>query len=345
MQKTSSPNGHFLNIVGSKIFALLGWSANAHSASLSVSTLPRSLSRLANANADIDRKSTPSATMPVISVKDDDDFKNQLSLAGSKPVIVDFTAVWCGPCKMIAPTFDALSNQFLGAVFLKVDVDVCEATCATYGVSSMPTFIVFQNSKTLETMKGASKDGLEAMVKKFADSSSSGSLVDGQSDLTQLIDKKQMESLNGCDDTPLDRFLEGNCNLVSDCDEQLIVSLPFNQPVKVHSILIKGVSDRAPKKIKVFINLPKTIDFDNASGLEPTQLLEFDDSSTKGEGQILPLKYVKFQNVQNIQFFIENNIGGGDVTELVKLTVFGTALSAMNMSDFKRVAGKAGDVH
>ncbi|KAF1770280.1 hypothetical protein GCK72_002098 [Caenorhabditis remanei] len=283
--------------------------------------------------------------MPVINVKDDQDFKNQLSLAGPKPIIVDFTAVWCGPCKMIAPAFEAFSNQYLGAIFLKVDVDVCEETTANHGVTSMPTFMVFLNGNKMETMKGANKEGLEQMVKKFADNSASGSLVDGQSDLTTLVDKKQMESLNGCDDTPLDRFLEGNCNLVSDCDEQLIVSLPFNQPVKVHSILIKGVSDRSPKKVKVFINLPKTIDFDNAAGLEPTQLLEFDDTATKGEGQIIPLKYVKFQNVQNIQFFIEDNIGGGDVTELVKLTVFGTALSAMNMNEFKRVAGKAGDAH
>uniref|UniRef100_A0A1I7TKK1 Thioredoxin n=1 Tax=Caenorhabditis tropicalis TaxID=1561998 RepID=A0A1I7TKK1_9PELO len=266
--------------------------------------------------------------MPVINVKDDQDFKNQLTLAGSKPVIADFTAVWCGPCKMIAPTFEALSNQFLGAVFLKVDVDVCEEACSIYGVSSMPTFIVFQNGSKMDMMKGAQKEGLEALVKKYADNTSAVSLC-----------------LNGSDDTPLDRFLEGNCNLVSDCDEQLIVSLPFHQPVKVHSVLIKGVADRTPKKVKVFINLPKTIDFDNASGLEPTQLLEFDDSATNGEGQILPLKYVKFQNVQNIQFFIENNTGGGDVTELVKLSVFGTPLSSMNMNEFKRVAGKAGDAH
>ena len=83
--------------------------------------------------------------MPVINVKDDQDFKNQLSLAGPKPIIVDFTAVWCGPCKMIAPAFEALSNQYLGAIFLKVDVDVCEETTANHGVTSMPTFMVFLN--------------------------------------------------------------------------------------------------------------------------------------------------------------------------------------------------------
>ncbi|CAI2304820.1 unnamed protein product [Caenorhabditis sp. 36 PRJEB53466] len=283
--------------------------------------------------------------MPVINVKDDEDFKTQLAAAGTKPVIVDFTAVWCGPCKMIAPVFEALSNQYLGATFLKVDVDVCEGTCASYGIQAMPTFLVFVNGAKVEMKKGADKEGLETLVKKYAQDSTSTSPVAGQSDLTSLIDKKQMECLNGCDDTPIDRFIEGNCNLVSDCDEQLIVSLPFHQPVKVHSVHIKGVGDRSPKRIKVFTNLPKTLDFDNASGLEPVQLLEFNDSATNGEGQIVQLKYVKFQNVQNIQFFIEDNIGGGEVTELVKLTVFGTPLSAVNMNEFKRVSGKAGDVH
>lgn len=162
-------------------------------------------------------------------------------------------------------------------------------------------------------MKGANKEGLEALVKKYADDSTAGSLVAGQSDLTSIVDKKQMECLNGTDATPLDRFIEGNCNLVSDCDEQLIISLPFHQPVKVHSVLIKGVGNRSPKRVKVFINLPKTIDFDNASGLEPTQLLEFTEAASEGEGQILQLKYVKFQNVQNIQFFIENNVGDEEV--------------------------------
>lgn len=244
---------------------------------------------------------------------------------------------------MIAPTFEALSNQYLGAVFLKVDVEICEKTSSENGVNSMPTFMVFQSGVRVEQMKGADAKALETMVKKYADNSAADSLVAGQMDLTPLVDKKQMECLNESDDTPLGRFLEGNCNLVSDCDEQLIISLPFNQPVKVHSILIKGVSDRAPKKVKVFINLPKTTDFDNATALEPTQMLEFDESSIQGHGQVVALKYVKFQNVQNIQFFIENNVGGGDVTELVKLTVFGTPLSALNMNEFKRVAGKAGD--
>uniref|UniRef100_A0A8R1HNG8 Thioredoxin-like protein 1 n=1 Tax=Caenorhabditis japonica TaxID=281687 RepID=A0A8R1HNG8_CAEJA len=283
--------------------------------------------------------------MPVTIVKDDDDFKVRFGAAGPKTTICYFTAAWCGPCKQISPTYDALSNQYLNAVFLKIDVDICEGTCASYGVSSMPTFIVFKDGAQKESIKGADRVGLEALVKKYAEDSTAGSLVAGQSDLKSIFDKKQMECLNGSDDTPLDLFVEGNCNLVSDCDEQLIISFPFHQPVKVHSILIKGVGERSPKRVKVFINLPKTIDFDNAAGLEPTQLIEFDKSATEGQGQIVQTKYVKFQNVQNIQFFIEDNIGGGDVTELVQLAVFGTPLSSVNMSEFKRVAGKAGDAH
>ncbi|CAI5438939.1 unnamed protein product [Caenorhabditis angaria] len=283
--------------------------------------------------------------MPVIHVKDDADFNAQFGAAAAKPVFIDFTASWCGPCKMIAPTFDNLSNIYLNALFLKVDVDECADTAAAYGISAMPTFLVFQNGQKLDQLKGASNEKLEQLVKQYAEGSQTPSLVSGQSDITSLIDKKQIECLNGSDDTPLDLFLEGNTNLISDCDEQLIISLPFNQPVKVHSILIKGVGNRSPKDVKIFANLPKTMDFDTASAVEPIQLLTFNESATEGEGQIQNLKYVKFQNVQNIQLFVAGNIGDGEITEISRLRIFGTPLSSVNMNEFKRVAGKAGDAH
>ncbi|PRD36130.1 UNVERIFIED_CONTAM: Thioredoxin [Trichonephila clavipes] len=55
-----------------------------------------------------------------------DDFKAQLNAAGDKLVVVDFHATWCGPCKMIAPFFQELSEQNTDVVFLKVDVDEVE---------------------------------------------------------------------------------------------------------------------------------------------------------------------------------------------------------------------------
>ncbi|VDL74193.1 unnamed protein product [Nippostrongylus brasiliensis] len=273
--------------------------------------------------------------MPVKVCQDDSDYQTAMAEAGAKPVVVDFSAEWCGPCKMIAPIFENLSNKYMSMVFLKVDVDKCEETAAQNGVSAMPTFIVFVNGSKVDSLRGANTAGLEAMVQKWADTQPSGD-VPGQSDITSLIDKKQMECLNGDDSTPLTGFLEGLNVLRSDCDEQLIISLPFTQPVKVHSIMMKGTSEKTPKSVRIFSNLPKTLDFDGANSVAALQTLEFSEKA-QSEPELLQLKYVKFQNVNNIQLFVENNQGGGDVTELEVLKIYGTPLSGVNMSEFKRI--------
>ena len=59
--------------------------------------------------------------------------------------------------------------------------------------------------------------------------------------------------------------------LESDCDEQLILSLAFNQAVKVHSLKIKAPSDKGPKNIRIFMNQPNTLDFDSADSMIATQ--------------------------------------------------------------------------
>ncbi|KAK6729342.1 hypothetical protein RB195_006411 [Necator americanus] len=280
--------------------------------------------------------------MPVRVCQDDSDFQSAMAEAGGKPIVVDFSAEWCGPCKMIAPVFESLSNKYMSMVFLKVDVDKCEETAAQNGVSAMPTFIVFMNGKKVDSLRGANTNGLETMIQKWAETQPAGD-VPGQADITCLVDKRQMECLNGDDATPLAGLLEGENTLRSDCDEQLIISLPFTQPVKVHSIMIKGTEAKTPKLVRVFSNLPKTLDFDGASSVEAVQILEFSEKA-QSEPELQQLKYVKFQNVNNIQLFIENNHGGGDVTEIEKLRIYGTPLSGVNMSEFKRVSGKKGEV-
>ncbi|VDM62415.1 unnamed protein product [Angiostrongylus costaricensis] len=278
--------------------------------------------------------------MPVRVCLDDKQFQAALAEAGTKPVVVDFYAEWCGPCKVVAPVFEDLSNKYLTMVFVKVDVEKCEGVSAS-GVSAMPTFMIFINGlfrEKMDTFRGANTTALESLIQKWAGIHSSD--VPGQSDITSLIDKKQMECLNGDDATPLAGFLEGENVLRSDCDEQLIISLPFIQPVKVHSI-IPSISPYcfgfSPKSVRIFSNLPKTLDFDGASSLEAVQVLEFTEKAqTVLEPEVQQLKYVKFQNVTNIQLFIENNHDGGDVTEIEKLKIFGTPLSGVNMNEFRR---------
>ena len=109
----------------------------------------------------------PSGTMSAVKVmQDDSQFQSELGAAGSKLVVVDFTASWCGPCKRIAPYFDEMSSKYPNAVFLKVDVDQCQETAQSNGVTAMPTFMFFRNKTKIDKMQGADNKALEEMVSR-----------------------------------------------------------------------------------------------------------------------------------------------------------------------------------
>jgi thioredoxin 1 len=92
-------------------------------------------------------------------------FDGLLEKAGKKDlVVVDFSAAWCGPCKMIAPAFDELSNEYPDSYFVKVDVDQVKAIAKRYEVMSMPTFILFKNGKVVDRFSGASIEKLRDTI-------------------------------------------------------------------------------------------------------------------------------------------------------------------------------------
>ena len=96
-----------------------------------------------------------------------------------------------------------------------------------------------------------------------------------QMDLTSFVDKRGSECLNESDDHPYAHCLTpGGGYLESDCDEQLILALTFNQSMKIHSLKIKAPSDKGPKTVRIFQNQPNTLDFDKADSMVSVQDLE-----------------------------------------------------------------------
>ncbi|XP_054265332.1 thioredoxin-like protein 1 [Macrosteles quadrilineatus] len=285
--------------------------------------------------------------MVVIIINNDTEFQSHL-VSNGKLVVVDFTASWCGPCKRIAPIYDQLAIKYPSATFLKVDVNVCQDTAMAQGVTAMPTFIFYKNGERIDHMSGANPQLLEEKIKQHALSSESGtevpSPVKGQLDLAPFMVKSNVEALNESDSHPLGNCLkDDDTYLLSDCDNQLIIPITFNQAVKIHSIKIKAPEATGPKTIKLFINQPTVLDFDAASQNVPTQLIEVKPSDLSS-GNPIGLLFVKFQNVQNLQIFVQDNQDGSDVTRIDYLQLFGSPIITTNMSNFKRVAGKAGEV-
>jgi len=288
--------------------------------------------------------------MAVKMVNDHASFELELKNAVSKLVVVDFFATWCGPCKRVAPVLESLSKSNPHVVFLKVDVDKNEVTAAKYSVTAMPTFLFFRSGVKIDTLSGADPIALQEKVKKHAGPAGSGDgqedEVKGYSDLKPFMLSSGCNCLNESDDHTHENVFEDNDKfLESDCDEQLILTVSFNQAIKIHSIKIKAPGDgHGPKTIKLFVNQPSSVDFDQAEGMEGVQKIDLTPDDITGE-KVIPLRFVKFQNVTNLVIFVANNQGDEETTIVNYFKFIGIPLSATNMSEFKRVAGKAGESH
>ena len=97
----------------------------------------------------------------------DQNFEQEV-LKSDTPVVVDFWAVWCAPCRMVAPTVDAIAEEYLGRAKVgKLNVDENQAVTSRYNIRGIPTLLLFKNGQVQEQIVGAtSKDNIVKLLEK-----------------------------------------------------------------------------------------------------------------------------------------------------------------------------------
>jgi thioredoxin 1 len=88
----------------------------------------------------------------------DENFEEEV-LKSSTPVLVDFWAEWCQPCRMLAPTIEKLANDYAGKVKVgKLDCDTARRTAGQYGINSIPTVLFFKNGQVVNRLVGLKRE-------------------------------------------------------------------------------------------------------------------------------------------------------------------------------------------
>ncbi|KAG8910664.1 hypothetical protein FRC01_006203 [Tulasnella sp. 417] len=217
----------------------------------------------------------------------------------------------------------------------------------------MPTFVLIKNKEVVEQLKGADPKGLRNLVSKHAPKADESSEASGSGDagpsksdvsLLEYLDSTQINCLNENPDHTL-KSIVGNkvrnsseAYLESDADEQLLLTIPFNQVVRIRSIVIHTKeAAKGPKDIKIDINKP-SIGFDDIEDAkEPAVVQEIAvPEDFVAEGKHVHLRFVRLQRVNSLHIFVGSNHGGEDETRIDAIDVFGQPVATTQMTGFRK---------
>jgi hypothetical protein len=160
-------------------------------------------------------------------------------------------------------------------------------------------------------------------------------------DLSAKIEKSACYARNEASGYPMANLFIGDSTLgcKSDADEQLILHIEFQEFVKVKTMKFVAFNNGAdpesnPTTVKVYVNR-ENLGFEDIEDVDPTQTYDLTAEELRESSEPIVTKFVKFQRVKSLTFFIEDN-NGGEVSALGSLKLMGRPVSTTNMNDFKK---------
>eukprot|EP01119_Soliformovum_irregulare_P001499 TRINITY_DN111_c0_g2_i5.p1 TRINITY_DN111_c0_g2~~TRINITY_DN111_c0_g2_i5.p1 ORF type:complete len:801 (-),score=156.66 TRINITY_DN111_c0_g2_i5:2510-4648(-) len=156
--------------------------------------------------------------------------------------------------------------------------------------------------------------------------------------LYNYIDRPASECLNCQEGANMDDLLLGSPDkdIKSDSDQQMLIKISFKEKVKIHTLVIQAPPSLAPNTLKLFVDKAH-LSFSDAEDEKARQEVTLDSTSSSEEGAVLTLDFVKFQSVSHLTVFVVDNQGGGDVSSLTKLEIFGEPIKGLNLAHLEKV--------